>query len=454
MGKLTPVEPGSRSGAEKNVPQNRTTEKKNGTRTANPFSPKHSHEAVVGNGKRAYTEEGEGEAKAVTIPRFKPRKKKTEEKEEEGEEKAAEEEGPQAPCLRFVGYDPKSGHKSLLIVPAVAVLEVVTTASQAVGQSELMGLLDPAKRADLARFVCGRLHLEFPRNAPPELVIDWSGANIGYIGKVDAGKKTMRPPEERTLKREGRILRTSMVLSQLQVLVSAFRQGSSNDLMVNVYYPRIQEAAELLITATTQEKCLGRSVFDFDEGEPRTTAVEWLCRRLNIKVVDDPDNAERKALEIVLSADKATGWVSAYKSLDTDVPVEKERPTGVPLKFIPANTRGDLILRKGIKLKGARQVQRGAAEVLVSVFTRAAGEPGGHGLIFEAYNADTSYTTTLHVGASELLRQVNGREELLSEMQLKDTIEAMLYRLVIKPSAVGGLDLSIDIHLMPNLFDA
>ena len=34
--------------------------------------------------------------------------------------------------------------------------------------------------------------------------------------------------------------------------------------------------------------------------------------------------------------------------------------------------------------------------------------PWLHGLIFEAYNADTSYTTTLHVGASELLRQVNG----------------------------------------------
>ena len=37
------------------------------------------------------------------------------------------------------------------------------------------------------KFVCGRLHLEFPRNAPPELVLDWSGANIGYIGKVSEG---------------------------------------------------------------------------------------------------------------------------------------------------------------------------------------------------------------------------------------------------------------------------
>jgi hypothetical protein len=67
VGKLTPVEPGSRSGAAKNVPQNRTTEKKNGTRTANPFSPKHSHEAVVGNGKRAYAEEGEGEVGVPTV---------------------------------------------------------------------------------------------------------------------------------------------------------------------------------------------------------------------------------------------------------------------------------------------------------------------------------------------------------------------------------------------------
>ena len=101
-------------------------------------------EAKDGEVKTAEAEEKkEGEGKAATIPRFRPRKKKAQEAEEgeeegEGKEKDA---GPAAPCLRVIGYDPKSGHKSLLLVPSVAVQEVVTLASQAVGQAGLLGLL-------------------------------------------------------------------------------------------------------------------------------------------------------------------------------------------------------------------------------------------------------------------------------------------------------------------------
>jgi hypothetical protein len=37
--------------------------------------------------------------------------------------------------------------------------------------------------------------------------------------------------------------------------------------------------------------------------------------------------------------------------------------------------------------------------------------------------------------------------------QVKDTIESLLYRLVLTPSPVGGLSLALDIKQMPNLFD-
>ena len=199
--------------------------------------------------------------------------------------------------------------------------------------------------------------------------------------------------------------------------------------------------------------CLGRSVFDVDEGEARRTAIEWLCRRLKLEVVEDVEHPGRKKILAELVADKQAGWVAAYRSLDPTVKPDAARVEGVPMKFIPANTRGDLVTRKGVKVRGARQAQRGVAEVLVSVFTRAAGEPGGHGVVVEAYNADTAYTSVLHVEATELLRQVAGREELLVPAQIKDTVEALLYRLVLKPSPVGGLALSLDIRLMPNLFD-
>merc|ERR1711988_527720 len=121
------------------------------------------------------------------------------------------------PTLRFVGYDPKSGHKSLLVVPPQAVVEVVA-------EHDCAELLARNQRTNLTKFLARQLHLEFPRNAPPELVLPWSGANVGYIGRVDPAKKMnqMRPMEERMLKREGRVLRTSMVLTNLHVLVSAF----------------------------------------------------------------------------------------------------------------------------------------------------------------------------------------------------------------------------------------
>ena len=128
-------------------------------------------------------------------------------------------------------------------------------------------------------------------------------------------------------------------------------------------------------------------------------------------------------------------------------PVPTERPTGVPLKFIPADTRGDMVLRKGVKIQGA-------AEILVSVFTRARGEKAARGVVIEAYDPATCYTSTLHVEASELVRQVGGaaRLSLLDDASVRGTVEALLYRLILQPSAIGGLKLHLDAGVLPNLF--
>ena len=60
------------------------------------------------------------------------------------------------------------------------------------------------------------------------------------------------------------------------------------------------------------------------------------------------------------------------------------------------------MLRKGVKVKGAEAAPRGLREALVSVFTRAPGEPAAHGLVVECYNPDTAHTATLHLEATEL----------------------------------------------------
>ena len=45
------------------------------------------------------------------------------------------------------------------------------------------------------------------------------------------------------------------------------------------------------------------------------------------------------------------------------------------------------------------------------------------------------------------------REELLGPARVRDTVEALLYRLQLAPSPVGGLALALDINLLPTLFD-
>jgi len=419
-----------------------------------------------------------------------------------------DEDDPLPPTLRYVGYNPKNGHKSLLVVPPEAVLEVLSQSGDGrLGDLSLAEMLTSRRRLQLAKVLAKQLRLEYPRNAPPELVLPWSGANVGFLGDVAAprdvnssagpdddgdgeeaesgqggigGKPGLprkgrvgkgpsgRLPEERVFGRQNRILRTSMQLCKLNLVVSAFRVGGGgaaaaggaggggggNDLSLNLYYPRIQESCEVVVSAVQMAESLGRSVFDLDPGEPWATAVEWLCRRLKISVDDDPLNPGRKYLRAELAPSSQPAWVAAYQQLDPSVPVAPERVEGVPLKFVPANTRGDLVLRKGCKVKGATLAQRGVAEVLVSIYSRAPGEAAGHGLVIEAYDASSAYTSVLHVAASELRRQVAGRDDLLEPDVVKDTVESLLYRLTLQPSPVGGLSLGLDIKLMPNLFDA
>ena len=96
------------------------------------------------------------------------------------------------PTIRFVGYNPRTGHTSILIVPSRAVAEVIEGGAHSL-------LLAPGKRFDLARAVSAQLHLEFPRNAPPELVLPWSEKQPLHIGAVkdDVNARAPRPPEER-----------------------------------------------------------------------------------------------------------------------------------------------------------------------------------------------------------------------------------------------------------------
>jgi hypothetical protein len=112
--------------------------------------------------------------------------------------------------------------------------------------------------------------------------------------------------------------------------------------------------------------------------------------------------------------------------------------------FIPSTLKGDLLWRRGVKIS--------QMDVLLTVSTKAKGMPAIGGLVLEAYDPLTCTNSTLHLGHSELLKELAGREELLEEDRVRDTIEALLYRLKLQRHPVHGIVLEMDITVSPNMF--
>ena len=107
------------------------------------------------------------------------------------------------------------------------------------------------------------------------------------------------------------------------------------------------------------------------------------------------------------------------------------------MTFIPATTTGDLVLRRGMALP------RGG-ECIVTVTTRAPDEDPAHGLVIHAYDPVTSYTAKLHVGAREILKLCAfDKERMMGDLVKASVNRYVLKRLVIEPSPIGGLKLTI-----------
>ena len=107
------------------------------------------------------------------------------------------------------------------------------------------------------------------------------------------------------------------------------------------------------------------------------------------------------------------------------------------MTFIPATTTGDLVLRRGMALP------RGG-ECIVTVTTRAPDEDPAPGLVIHAYDPVTSYTAKLHVGAREILKLCAfDKERMMGDLVKASVNRYVLKRLVIEPSPIGGLKLTI-----------
>jgi hypothetical protein len=328
----------------------------------------------------------------------------------------------------------------MAIAPSAAVLECIGEAAEGAEY-----LLQSTHQGELALAVSRHLRLLFPRNKPPELVLPWSRADIGegVIGE-DADVQSTRPPHEMQRVRPGRMFSAGMRVDNCDVICTVFEDhDDSMSVRVNVYDPRVSESAEVIVGHEECQTILGRPWREFQPGQPRDFVFQKLCQQLRLTTTRDGDG--KAFIKAEIDTDLSRPWVPAYHRLDPSEPVQPARPTGLPLVFIPADTRGDLVLRRGVKLQ--------QVEVLMTVSTRAKGEPGKHGLVFEAYNPAISSTATLHVGSSELYKQVGGQVHLLEEDSLITTIETLLYRMLLKNGGVEGhMQLFLDYRIMPGLF--
>ena len=349
-----------------------------------------------------------------------------------------------APSLRFLAYDPATGNKMVLEVPGAAVEEVIP--------KERTNLItENSNRYALADEVCANLKLLFPRGMPPELVLPWSGG--GEIGLVDGDDSaSTRPIEEKNKRSTDLLMRAGFALQHLDghtsydAIVSVFVHKEVEDaLRINIYVPRISESCEIAVLESEQRQVLnGRKALSYPRGEPIVTALGNVVRCLKLSIQDDAKIAKKRNLVATFIHKVGKPWHAAYTRLETDDEIV-DRPTGqAGVVFIPADTRGDLVIRKGIKVSNL--------EVLVSVSTRAKGEEAGHGLVFEAYDPQTSVTSTLHVVAGELKRLVNFREDVWSEDKVAETVELLMYKLVMERGPLGHLIMKLDHNIMPDIF--
>jgi len=349
-----------------------------------------------------------------------------------------------APSLRFLAYDPATGHKMVLEVPGAAVEETIVKEKKDL-------ITETSNRYALADEICANLKLLFPRGMPPELVLPWSGGrDMDDLGDDDS--KNKRPVDEKNKRSTDLLMRAGFSLQHLDghvtydAIVSVFVHKEVDDaLRVNIYVPRISESCEITILEPNQRLVLhGRKAMSYPRGEPIITAMGSIIRCLKLSIQDDAKIDKKKNLVATFIYKEGKPWHAAYMRLETDDAIVN-RPVGQGnVVFIPADTRGDLILRKGVKISNM--------ELLVSVSTRAKGERAGHGLVFEAYDPDTSVNIILHVVAGELKRIVNGREDIWKEGIVEETCELLLCLLVVEKGPTGHLVMKLDSKIMPELF--
>ncbi|CAN0145147.1 unnamed protein product [Scytosiphon promiscuus] len=358
-----------------------------------------------------------------------------------------------APTFKFIAYDPKAQKQLITVIGTDAVLEL--------GGGPHSPWMARDKREVLAEIVAQALRLKIDPDGAPYLVVSWSAENLVFMDEVEPGETT-RPRRDKVLvcaKRKGlsRLEVFSTRVTNVEVVITVLAEidalsfvpavsdqdgvicdAGKTTLTFNLYCPKLSESFDVYLPHAMQEMMTGRPILHIPKGEARSTAIRRIARFLLVTV---PPLSPGLRAEFVFKPQKP--WLVAYNELEASEP-SCQRSRGQPLLFVPGDTDGDLITSKGISIGGLK--------VLFSAYTKEKGRPGMEGLVLETYNQDTSVTSTMHLSASALKSQVEGRNHLLDDSHLLGTIDMLTKRLLLRKSAVGGWDLSLDKKIDTNLF--
>ena len=331
------------------------------------------------------------------------------------------------PTFRIVGYDPRSKRKATYIASPVAILEIAG--------GVYSPFLDPSKRRELAKIVCDALGLNFPKGKPYELFLNWSGVGREKVAaevKVSKVKSTVsRSSAEMVLKRTGKLFRAACKIGKIECLVTLYQvdlpKANSGDgrapdkqLVVNLYSRACSDATEIIISEEEQIARLGRTLASFADGDVRTAAVRRFLRFIKADLIDDPtdpdDPKPPKQLHALLLP-PGKDFQTEYHLVREGQPGGEIRPIGCPTIFMPPNTIGKMLHRRGMDLH-SRAKDMETAAFLVTVYTINEGAGPERGLIIRVYDKTSCETAVLHLGFKEMLRQCEeaGEPDLIRDV--------------------------------------
>ena len=344
------------------------------------------------------------------------------------------------PTLRVIAYDPRSRRKVYLVAPPPMLLELAGGVHSS--------YLAPRNRRELAKILCEALLLFFPRGQPFELTVNWSGSRTATNAMVTGDEtktKVWRSSADRVVKRPGKIFRSAMRISKLELLVTFYVQTkvvgvegdnsslhhnadhSGSRLICNFYSTSASEATEVLVSEDDQIKRIGKTILSLPDGPVRSTAIRRFCHFFTAALQEDPDNMTKKILHIDFAKPKKD-FVNEYRLIGIPPPGDDIRPVGIPECFLPLDTCGRMLHRRGMTLtidldmnniKGKkREDMKEMKDFVVSVYTKSPGEEPEKGLIIKLYERGQSDTLIMHIGPNEVYRLADesGEPDLLKDI--------------------------------------